>query len=126
MTAAVMSTIGRLVVVSNRVADPRKPAAGGLAVALGEASQQRRPVVRLERQDRRRRRRTGEGELHRQQAAGHARHHRPRAATDHDSYYIGYTNQALWPVFHYRLDLADFDAGFIDGYRRVNRLFAAS
>ncbi len=29
----------RLVVVSNRVADPRKPAAGGLAVALGEALQ---------------------------------------------------------------------------------------
>ena len=28
--------MGRLVVVSNRLADPRKPAAGGLAVALGE------------------------------------------------------------------------------------------
>ena len=32
--------MGRLVVVSNRVADPRKPGAGGLAVALGEALQQ--------------------------------------------------------------------------------------
>jgi trehalose 6-phosphate synthase len=30
----------------------------------------------------------------------------------------------LWPVFHYRLDLADFDAGYISGYRRVNQLFA--
>jgi trehalose 6-phosphate synthase len=30
----------------------------------------------------------------------------------------------LWPVFHYRLDLADFDAGYIAGYRRVNQLFA--
>ena len=29
--------MSRLVVISNRVADPRKPAAGGLAVALGEA-----------------------------------------------------------------------------------------
>ena len=28
--------MSRLVVVSNRLADPRKPAAGGLAVALGE------------------------------------------------------------------------------------------
>jgi trehalose 6-phosphate synthase len=27
-------------------------------------------------------------------------------------------------VFHYRLDLADFDAGYIAGYRRVNQLFA--
>ncbi len=32
--------VSRLVVVSNRVADPRKPAAGGLAVALGESLQQ--------------------------------------------------------------------------------------
>jgi trehalose 6-phosphate synthase len=30
----------------------------------------------------------------------------------------------LWPVFHYRLDLARFDTGFIEAYRRVNRLFA--
>jgi trehalose 6-phosphate synthase len=30
----------------------------------------------------------------------------------------------LWPVFLYRLDLADFDAGYIAGYRRVNQLFA--
>ena len=29
--------MGRLVVVSNRVADPRKPGAGGLAVAMAEA-----------------------------------------------------------------------------------------
>ena len=43
---------------------------------------------------------------------------------DHDSYYLGYSNAVLWPVFHYRLDLADFDAGFIAGYRRVNQLFA--
>jgi trehalose 6-phosphate synthase len=29
---------------------------------------------------------------------------------DHDSYYHGYSNGVLWPVFHYRLDLADFNA----------------
>jgi trehalose 6-phosphate synthase len=32
--------MSRLVVVSNRTADPRKPAAGGLAVALRESLQQ--------------------------------------------------------------------------------------
>ncbi|RYF70463.1 MAG: alpha,alpha-trehalose-phosphate synthase, partial [Comamonadaceae bacterium] len=32
--------MSRLVVISNRVADPRKAAAGGLAVALGETLQQ--------------------------------------------------------------------------------------
>ncbi|MCE3272702.1 MAG: putative trehalose-6-phosphate synthase, Glycosyltransferase Family 20 [Ramlibacter sp.] len=43
---------------------------------------------------------------------------------DHDAFYLGYSNGVLWPVFHYRLDLADFDAGYIGGYRRVNQLFA--
>jgi trehalose 6-phosphate synthase len=43
---------------------------------------------------------------------------------DHDSFYAGYSNGVLWPVFHYRLDLADFDAGYITGYRRVNQMFA--
>ena len=35
-----MAPMSRLVVISNRLADPRKPAAGGLAVALGEALNQ--------------------------------------------------------------------------------------
>ncbi len=43
---------------------------------------------------------------------------------DHDSYYLGYSNDVLWPVFHDRLDLANFEAAFITGYRRVNQLFA--
>ncbi len=66
----------------------------------------------------------GEGDLHLQQA-GHV-----QLATvdlsreDHDSYYLGYSNGVLWPVFHYRLDLANFDAGYIGGYRRVNQMFA--
>ena len=59
----------RLVVVSNRVADPRKTAAGGLAVALAEVLQQhRRPVVRLERQDRRGRAAPARASCTRQQA----------------------------------------------------------
>ena len=108
--------MSRLVVVSNRVADPRKSAAGGLAVALGDALND-----------------TGglwfgwsgkivepgppEGSGLQLQRAG-----RVTLATvdlsreDHDSYYLGYSNGVLWPVFHYRLDLADFDAGYIAGY----------
>src|SRR6476661_9333293 len=43
---------------------------------------------------------------------------------DYEAYYVGYANGVLWPVLHYRLDLADFDAGYIEGYRRVNQLFA--
>jgi trehalose 6-phosphate synthase len=116
--------MSRLVVVSNRIADPRKPASGGLAVAVGQALEASGglwfgwsgKVVENGT--------PGESELHLQQA-GHV-----QLATvdlcreDHDSYYLGYSNGVLWPVFHYRLDLADFDAGYIGGYRRVNQMFA--
>jgi Glycosyltransferase family 20 len=43
---------------------------------------------------------------------------------DHDTYYLGCSNGVLWPVCHYRLDLANFDTRFAKGYRRVNQLFA--
>jgi trehalose 6-phosphate synthase len=43
---------------------------------------------------------------------------------DYDSYYLGYANGVLWPVFHYRLDLADFNPNYLAAYRRVNQLFA--
>lgn len=115
--------MSRLVVVSNRVADPRRPAAGGLAVAVGEALQQ-----------------TGglwfgwSGAIAEDEAAaGRVRQTTTGAVTlatvdldraDHDSYYAGYSNETLWPVFHGRLDLANFEADFAAGYQRVNQRFA--
>ena len=119
--------MSRLVVVSNRVADPRKTAAGGLAVALAEVLNN-----------------TGglwfgwSGKIIEPSEDGTAKDptlHSHQAGPvklvtvdlnrdDHDAYYLGYSNGVLWPVFHYRLDLADFDAGYIAGYRRVNQLFA--
>ena len=71
-----------------------------------------------------RRRAAGEGELHIQQAGPVKLVTLDLSREDHDAYYLGYSNGVLWPVFHYRLDLADFDAGYIAGYRRVNQLFA--
>jgi trehalose 6-phosphate synthase len=97
--------MSRLVVVSNRVGDPRQAAAGGLAVALGDAL-------------------SVKGELHTQQVGNVTLSTLDMCREDHDSYYLGYSNGVLWPVFHYRLDLADFDAGFIRGYRRVNQMLA--
>ncbi len=44
--------------------------------------------------------------------------------TDFDRYYGGFSNRALWPLFHYRLDLSSFDREWYIGYRRVNQLFA--
>ena len=46
----------------------------------------------------------------------------PRATTQ--GYYLGYANSVLWPVFHNRLDLAQFEAGFFDRYIAVNRRLA--
>ena len=116
--------MSRLVVVSNRVGDPRKAAAGGLAVALGDALTQSGglwfgwsgKVVEGGV--------PGEGELHEQRSGAVRLFTIDLSRADHDAYYTGYSNQALWPAFHYRLDLADFGAGFFKGYRRVNRLFA--
>ncbi|MEM8785772.1 MAG: trehalose-6-phosphate synthase, partial [Pseudomonadota bacterium] len=43
---------------------------------------------------------------------------------EYDEFYLGYSNRVLWPVFHYRLDLAEFDTRFSETYRRMNRRFA--
>ena len=115
--------MSRLVVVSNRVADPRKPAAGGLAVAVGEALNASGGLwfgwsgTILDEG-------TSGEELHTQQAGKVTIATIDLSREDHDSFYLGYSNDVLWPVFHDRLDLANFDAGFIAGYRRVNQLFA--
>ncbi|AEG94764.1 alpha,alpha-trehalose-phosphate synthase (UDP-forming) [Ramlibacter tataouinensis] len=117
----------RLVVVSNRIADPRKTAAGGLAVALAEVLNNTGgmwfgwsgKVIEPSAGGK-----AGEGEVHTQQAGAVKLVTVDLAREDYDAYYVGYSNGVLWPVFHYRLDLADFDAGYIGGYRRVNQLFA--
>ena len=31
---------------------------------------------------------------------------------DVDEYYNGYANRTLWPLFHYRIDLAEYDRTF--------------
>jgi len=118
--------MARLIVVSNRLADPRKTAAGGLAVAIAEALNA-----------------TGgmwfgwSGRMIEPGGDG-ASLTQPQLRTtgnvtlatvdltqaDYDAYYLGYSNSVLWPVFHYRLDLAEFRTDFLDGYRRVNRQFA--
>jgi trehalose 6-phosphate synthase len=43
---------------------------------------------------------------------------------DHDAYYNGFSNEALWPLMHYRLDLMRFSPEHLAGYRKINRLFA--
>jgi trehalose 6-phosphate synthase len=114
--------MSRLVVVSNRIADPRQTAAGGLAVALAEVLNNTgglwfgwsgKIVDDAEVDD-----------VYFQQAGPVKLVTVDLSKVDHHAFYSGYSNGVLWPVFHYRLDLADFDAGYITGYRRVNQLFA--
>ena len=48
----------------------------------------------------------------------------PLSPIEYDGYYLGYANSVLWPVFHNRLDLAQFEAGFFEQYVDVNRRLA--
>jgi trehalose 6-phosphate synthase len=46
------------------------------------------------------------------------------SATDYQEYYNGFANRVLWPILHYRVDLAEFTTVELDGYLRVNAHFA--
>lgn len=43
---------------------------------------------------------------------------------DHNEYYNGFANRVLWPILHYRMDLADYSLRDLSGYLRVNQRFA--
>ncbi len=113
--------MSRLVVVSNRVGVPDGSArAGGLEVAIRAAL----------------RRRGGlwfgwSGRVAEDGAA-------PKTVTqdnidyvtvdlrkdDYNEFYNGFANRVLWPILHYRLDLAEFKRRDLGGYFRVNEYFA--
>ena len=43
---------------------------------------------------------------------------------DVEEYYNGFANRTLWPLFHYRIDLAEYERDFAGGYQRTNERFA--
>jgi len=43
---------------------------------------------------------------------------------DYDLYYLQFSNAVLWPAFHYRLDLVNYQREAWDGYCRVNKRLA--
>ena len=95
----------RLVVASNRTAPPGEERPGGLAVALARRAGRGggRRLVRLVGRDPRRAR-PGGVRLVAEGAVDYALADLSEA--EHEGYYLGYANRALWPVFHYRVDLA--------------------
>jgi len=123
---------GRLVIVSNRLPvtiarngdgeHEVRPSSGGLATAL-------RPIVR----------KTGgwwfgwsgtydtNGEIH---ALLHSDDHGccfkpvPMTEEDVEDYYLGFSNRTLWPLLHGLGEYCEFDRGWWNAYRRVNRRFA--
>jgi trehalose 6-phosphate synthase len=44
--------------------------------------------------------------------------------SDFQEFYNGFANRVLWPIFHYRVDLAEFTSLDLGGYLRVNAAFA--
>jgi len=43
---------------------------------------------------------------------------------EYTDYYNGFANRILWPLFHYHLDLTDFQPQYFAAYLRGNALFA--
>ncbi len=112
---------GRLIIASNRIATPGAPRAGGLAVALADALAERGGGVwfgwsgETQEHETRGVRLVAEGDVDYVLA--------DLTQAEYDGYYLGYANRALWPVFHYRVDLAHFDDGDFSAYEQVNRRF---
>ena len=117
-------TVSRLVVVSNRItpiSGSKAASAGGLAVGIlaalretggiwfgwsGEQSEAAAPMAKVSR-------------------AGNITYITiDLSARAFESYYGGFANRTLWPLFHYRLDLSSFDRDWYVSYRQVNQLFA--
>jgi trehalose 6-phosphate synthase len=116
-----------LVVISNRVAVPRARgvagAQGGLAGALHAALMENHGLwfgwSGGETEE-------FTGEVSIQQSDGVSTATIDLSHADVEEYYNGYANATLWPLFHYRLDLTEYEHETAKGYERVNERFAGS
>ena len=113
--------MSRLVVISNRVALPKQTQTGGLASAMNAALQERGGLwfgwsgnIGKE----------SGTELHEVTERNINYATIDLSRKDHDDYYAGFANRALWPLFHYRGDLVDYRRDHMEGYFRVNAVFA--
>ena len=115
--------LSRLIVISNRVQAPTadQPAAqGGLAVALTAALREGDGIWFGWSGE------TGDtNDLRFETYDGVTSATIDLPEQDVDEYYNGYANRTLWPLFHYRLGLTEFEREFQGGYERVNRTFGS-
>ncbi len=115
--------MSRLVVVSNRVAEPSdtKARAGGLAVALLDALSEHGGVW-FGWNGKVKPKTNSEPKLNQDGAITFATVDLSRK--NYAEYYNGFANRTLWPLFHYRLDLTGFSQQNYSGYLQVNTMFA--
>ncbi|MEO0786259.1 MAG: trehalose-6-phosphate synthase [Pseudomonadota bacterium] len=113
--------MGRLIAISNRTAADPRARAGGLAVAVweslkstggiwfgwsGEVVSEAPRGVEVVRDD------------------GVEFVLTDLTEKEHHDYYLSYSNSILWPIFHYRIDLASFDSDAFETYAAVNQKVA--
>jgi trehalose 6-phosphate synthase len=113
----------RLVVVSNRVSAPTRTGtrAGGLEVAL-QAVFKLRPGIWFGWSGRVVR--PGMIETRTIDTGNEQYILTDLTEEDQKEYYDGFANRVLWPILHYRLDLAEYSRRELTGYLRVNDHFA--
>jgi trehalose 6-phosphate synthase len=113
--------MSRLVVVSNRVAQPRETRAGGLAAAMRAALKETggvwfgwsgKLVAAPARQ------------LHRESAGVIDYALLDLTREEYDAYYLGFSNRTLWPLLHFQPTVMQYSRAQYAGYRAVNALFA--
>jgi trehalose 6-phosphate synthase len=115
--------MSRLIIVSNRVAPISEggPAAGGLAVGVYDALQETGgmwfgwsgDVLP-----------SGQPQIQVVERGPVTFATIGLARRDYDQYYRGFSNATLWPAFHYRTDLIQYDRHDFEGYCRVNAWLA--
>ena len=117
--------MSRLVVVSNRIAIPdgSKASAGGLTVGIVDALKSTGGVwygwngeINEIGED--------DDELSMLEQDGITYASFGLNQNDYDLYYLQFSNAVLWPAFHYRLDLVNFQREAWEGYQRVNTMLA--
>lgn len=113
----------RLVCVSNRISLPRKSAApGGLAVGILSALKRTGGLwfgwggETIDRDP-------ADPDIHIREGVTYATIDLKQS--DFELYYNGYSNEVLWPLFHYFLKGMRYSTEQQDAYENVNRLFAS-
>ncbi|HET9818776.1 MAG TPA: trehalose-6-phosphate synthase, partial [Rhodanobacteraceae bacterium] len=113
--------MSRLVVVSNRVMQPRETRAGGLVAAMRAALKETggvwfgwsgKLVAAAERK------------LHRESAGAIDYALLDLTRDEYDAYYLGFSNRTLWPLLHFQPTVMQYSRAQYAGYRAVNALFA--